>query len=155
LPELQPAAVVYDTDVASRSFKGRLPAALAARLVGKQPLVTFVTVGELTQWTRLRHWGPRNRAELEEWLADKPVIPGGKSIAAVWGELPGRRDSARPSAAGQRHLGRRLLHRLRSAAGDAEQSRTSPTLPSTRPLTDQAVAPLLRFRSCRSGLSLS
>lgn len=87
LPELQAAAVVYDTDVASRSFKGRLPSALAARLVGKQPLVTFVTVGELTQWTRLRHWGPRNRAELEEWLADKPVIPGGKSIAAVWGEL--------------------------------------------------------------------
>lgn len=49
--------------------------------------MTFVTVGELTQWTRLRRWGPRNRAMLEDWLADKPVIPGGKSIAAVWGEL--------------------------------------------------------------------
>jgi toxin FitB len=24
---------------------------------------------------------------LEDWLADKPVISGGKSIAAVWGEL--------------------------------------------------------------------
>lgn len=87
LPESQAGAVVYDTDVASRSFKGRLPSALAARLVGRQPLVTFVTVGELTQWTRLRRWGPRNRAMLEDWLADKPVIPGGKSIAAVWGEL--------------------------------------------------------------------
>ena len=49
--------------------------------------MTFVTVGELTQWTRLRRWGPRNRAMLEDWLADKPVISGGKSIAAVWGEL--------------------------------------------------------------------
>jgi toxin FitB len=87
LPESQIRAVVFDTDVASRSFKGRLPTALAARLVGKQPMVTFVTVGELTQWTRLRRWGPRNRAMLEDWLADKPVIPGGKSIAAVWGEL--------------------------------------------------------------------
>lgn len=87
LPESQAGAVVYDTDVASRSFKGRLPPALAARLVGRQPLVTFVTVGELTQWTRLRRWGPRNRAMLEDWLADKPVIPGGKSVAAVWGEL--------------------------------------------------------------------
>jgi toxin FitB len=87
LPESQIAAVVYDTDVASRSFRGRLPAALAARLAGKQPLVTFVTVGELIQWTRLRRWGPRNRAMLEDWLADKPVIPGGKSIASVWGEL--------------------------------------------------------------------
>jgi toxin FitB len=87
LPEAQARAVVYDTDVASRSFKGRVPAALAMRLVGRQPLVTFVTVGELTQWTRLRRWGPRNRAMLEDWLADKPVISGGKSIAAVWGEL--------------------------------------------------------------------
>jgi predicted nucleic acid-binding protein len=87
LPESQIAAVVYDTDVASRSFRGRLPAALAPRLAGKQPLVTFVTVGELIQWTRLRRWGPRNRAMLEDWLADKPVIPGGKSIASVWGEL--------------------------------------------------------------------
>ena len=87
LPESHAPAVVYDTDVASRSFKGRLPPALAAQLVGKQPLVTFVTVGELTQWTRLRRWGPRNRAMLEAWLADKPVIPGGKGIDEVWGEL--------------------------------------------------------------------
>ncbi|HUK72710.1 MAG TPA: hypothetical protein VLW50_28790 [Streptosporangiaceae bacterium] len=87
MPESQVQAVVYDTDVASRSFKGRLLAGLAARLAGRQPLVTFVTVGELTQWTRLRRWGPRNRAMLEDWLADKPVIPGGKSIAGVWGEL--------------------------------------------------------------------
>ena len=57
LPESQVPAVVYDTGVASRSFKGRLPQALAARLVGKQPLVAFLTVGELTQWTRLRHLG--------------------------------------------------------------------------------------------------
>jgi hypothetical protein len=87
LPEAQARAVVYDTDVASRSFTGRVPAALAARLAGRQPVVTFVTVGELTQWTRLRRWGPRNRAMLEDWLANKPVISGGKSIAAVWGEL--------------------------------------------------------------------
>lgn len=87
LPEPHVPAVVYDTDVASRSFRGRLPSALAARLAGRQPLLTFVTVGELTQWARLRRWGPRNRAVLDDWLAEKPVIPGGKSIAAVWGEL--------------------------------------------------------------------
>jgi toxin FitB len=87
LPEPQARAVVYDADVASRSFRGRLPAALAARLAGRQPLMAFVTVGELTQWTRLRRWGPRNRAMLDDWSADKPVIPGGKSIATVWGEL--------------------------------------------------------------------
>ena len=87
MPEQQPRAVVLDTDVAPRSFKGRLPSALAARLAGKQPLVTFVTVGELTQWTKLRHWGPRNRAMLEGWLANKPVTPAGKSIGVIWGDL--------------------------------------------------------------------
>jgi predicted nucleic acid-binding protein len=56
-------------------------------LAGKQPLVTFVTVGELTQWTKLRHWGPRNRAMLEGWLANKPVISAGKSIGLIWGDL--------------------------------------------------------------------
>lgn len=87
VPEPTVRGVVLDTDVASRSFKNRLPAALAARLLGAQPLVSFVTVGELTQWTRLRHRGPRNRAMLDAWLADKPVISGGKSIATIWGEL--------------------------------------------------------------------
>jgi toxin FitB len=87
LPKLPSRAIVLDTDVASRSFKGRLQPELAARLAGAQPLLTFVTVGELTQWTRLRDWEPRNRAMLDSWLSDKPVIPGGKTIASVWGEL--------------------------------------------------------------------
>jgi predicted nucleic acid-binding protein len=87
LPESPAEAVVLDTDVASRSFRERLPPRLAARLVGKQPILTFVTVGELAQWTKLRHWGPRNLAMLDDWLADKPVIPGSKAVAAIWGGL--------------------------------------------------------------------
>lgn len=86
MPELA-EAVVLDTDVASGSFRGRLSPQLAARLVGKQPVLTFVTVGELAQWTKLRHWGPRNLAMLDDWLLDKPVIPGSKPIAALWGDL--------------------------------------------------------------------
>jgi toxin FitB len=87
LPKPSSLAVVLDTDVASRSFKGRVPPGLAARLIGRQPLLTFVTIGELTQWTKLRRWGPGNRAMLDTWLSDKPVIPGAKSIAVIWGEL--------------------------------------------------------------------
>jgi toxin FitB len=87
LPEHAAPAVVLDTDVASRSFRGRLPAPLAARIAGRQPVLTFVTIGELTQWTRLRHWGPRNLESLESWLADKPVLPAARSIAVTWGEL--------------------------------------------------------------------
>jgi predicted nucleic acid-binding protein len=50
-------------------------------------LLSFVTVGELVQWTRLRHWGPRNTAMLDDWLSDKPVIPGSRSVATTWGNL--------------------------------------------------------------------
>ena len=82
-----PGAVVLDTDVASRSFKGRLPPTMAARLVGRQPLLTFVAIGELTQWTKIRHWGPRNLADLDTWLVDKPVIAAARSIGVIWGEL--------------------------------------------------------------------
>ena len=49
--------------------------------------MSFVTVGELAQWTRLRNWGPRSRTSLEDWLADKPVIAGSKAVARMWGEL--------------------------------------------------------------------
>jgi predicted nucleic acid-binding protein len=78
---------VFDTDVASHSFRDRLPPRLAARLVGRQPLLTFVTVGELAKWTRLRHWGPRNLAMLEDWLSNKPIIPASRQIAVTWGDL--------------------------------------------------------------------
>jgi len=41
--------VVLDTDVASAVLKERLPASLAAQLVGRPLAITFVIVGELTQ----------------------------------------------------------------------------------------------------------
>jgi hypothetical protein len=59
---------VLDTDVASLSYKGRLPPALAAALVGHEVCVTFVTVGELARWAEKRHWGTRARTELVRWL---------------------------------------------------------------------------------------
>jgi toxin FitB len=97
LPDTSASAVVLDTDVASLSFRGRLPSELAARLAGRQPLLTFVTVGELTQWTKIRHWGPRSLAGMDEWLADKPVISAARSIAVTWGEI-----SAAATARGRR-----------------------------------------------------
>ena len=68
--------------MASHSFRGRLAPVLA----GRQPLPTFVTIGELTQWTKLRNWGPGNGAALESCLSDKPVISAARSIAVIWGE---------------------------------------------------------------------
>jgi predicted nucleic acid-binding protein len=49
--------VVIDTDVASAILKGQLPDTLARQLAGQRLAVTFVTVGELTQWTYLHRSG--------------------------------------------------------------------------------------------------
>jgi len=43
------ARVVLDTDVASLSYKGRVPASLASRLAEQEVRVTFVTIGELAR----------------------------------------------------------------------------------------------------------
>ena len=90
LPDWSAGAVVLDTDVASRSFKGRLPATTSARLTGRQPLITFVTIGELPV-DEAAPTGPVNRDRLDEWLSDKPVIPGARGIAVTWGELSAAR----------------------------------------------------------------
>ena len=66
--------VVLDTDVASPAMKGTLGDPLAARLTGMAWCVTFVTVGELWQWATTRSWGPRTRAELEQWLGRVVVL---------------------------------------------------------------------------------
>lgn len=80
-------AVVLDTDVSSLIVKGKLPAPMAARLVGWEPCITFVTYGELTQWVRLRLWGTQRHARLASWLSGLPVIQGDTDVATVWGEV--------------------------------------------------------------------
>jgi predicted nucleic acid-binding protein len=78
---------VVDTDVASAILKGRLPDALRQRLAGQRLAITFVTVGELTQWTYLHHWGPRRRAGLRAFFASVVVLPCNFQAATVWGEI--------------------------------------------------------------------
>ena len=43
--------LVIDTDVASALLRRRTPDSLARQLAGQPLAITFVTVGELTQWT--------------------------------------------------------------------------------------------------------
>jgi len=54
-------------------------------MVGREPLITFVTFGELTKWAEIRDWGERRRGDLADWLAGMAVIPGDEAIAATWG----------------------------------------------------------------------
>ncbi len=69
--------VVLDTDVASLIFRRKLPATMAARLAGKTWCLTFITVGEMIQWARLRNWSPRNEGALSVWLSGLIMIDAG------------------------------------------------------------------------------
>lgn len=53
------SVIVLDTDVASSLLRKRMPETTSRQLTGYTPAVTFVTIGELTKWTLVRHWGPR------------------------------------------------------------------------------------------------
>lgn len=57
------------------------------RLIGKQPCITLVTLGELTQWAELRQWGRHNRDALENWLGGVIVLPYTEVVARTWGRI--------------------------------------------------------------------
>lgn len=91
--------VILDTDVASLLHRRKLTGPVAARLIGREPLITFVTLGELTKWAEIRRWGARRRDELAGWLSGIPVLPGDEAVAAIWGRLSAetsRRGRPRP-----------------------------------------------------------
>lgn len=92
--------VVLDTDVASLSLKRRVPSPIMTRLIGKQPCITFITLGELTQWAELREWGRRNREALGHWLNGVIVLPYTDDVAITWGQISAsaiRRGRPRPA----------------------------------------------------------
>ncbi len=60
---------------------------MATRLIGRRPLITFVTFGEFATWTGLRDWGSHRRQELADWLSGIPVLPGDEAVASAWSKL--------------------------------------------------------------------
>jgi predicted nucleic acid-binding protein len=60
---------------------------LAARLIGHQACVTFITVGELARWAEKRRWGSHARTELARWLRQVIVLPYDERVAWQWGQL--------------------------------------------------------------------
>ena len=79
--------VVLDTDAASHLLRGRVDEALTRNIVGSTLAVTFVTVGELTKWTLIRHWGPQRLAKLQAFLSEFLVLPYSPRVAIAWGDL--------------------------------------------------------------------
>src|ERR1700693_2684833 len=66
--------VILDTDVASLLHRRKLTGPLATRLIGREPLITFITFGELAKWAEIRRWGAHRRGELAGWLSGIPVL---------------------------------------------------------------------------------
>lgn len=91
--------VILDTDVASLLHRRKLTGPLATRLIGREPLIIFITFGELAKWAEIRCWGADRRGELACWLSGIPVLPGDEAVAAIWGRLSAaasRRGRPRP-----------------------------------------------------------
>ena len=79
--------VVLDTDVASAILRERVPTSLNRQLTGRSLAITFVTVGELTRWTLVSHWGPQRMAGMRAFFAHVVVLPYSPKVATVWGEI--------------------------------------------------------------------
>ena len=79
--------VVVDTDVASTLLRRRATATLARQLAGHTIAITFVTYGELTKWTLVRHWGPRSLETMRIFLGELVVLPYDQHVAVRWGEI--------------------------------------------------------------------
>src|SRR4029450_1290569 len=77
-----------------------------ARLADKLWCITFVTVGEMTQWAQLRSWSPRNQSALDAWLSERVLLDAGAEMPPTWGTPLGRRQATRPHAPDQRLLDR-------------------------------------------------
>jgi hypothetical protein len=80
--------VVLDTDVASLSLKGKLPTDVLRQLAGRVPLLTFVTLAELTRWVEQRQWGAHRRELLARWLVGKHVLHSDDDVATHGGPSP-------------------------------------------------------------------
>jgi hypothetical protein len=88
--------VVVDTDVASDLIRGRLTPSILAALAGSTVCVTFVTIGELTEWEITRGWGAKRVDRIRHWIASVPVLGYDDEVARTWGRL----------TAAARHAGR-------------------------------------------------
>lgn len=64
--------IVLDTDVSSRSIKDKLPPSLGARLGTAQFSITFVTLGELTQWATFATGDPATAPDSDDGWQARP-----------------------------------------------------------------------------------
>ena len=80
--------VVVDTDVVSFLFKKDSRATLYERhLVGKELVISFMTLAELLRWALSRNWGKPRQAKLEEHVRKFAVHPFDVGLCRTWAEV--------------------------------------------------------------------
>jgi tRNA(fMet)-specific endonuclease VapC len=80
---LQP--VVVDTDVVSYLFKGDTRAAgYEPHLIGRTPVISFMTVAELDAWAAQRNWGQPARERLEQSLSRYTIHFSDRRLCTLW-----------------------------------------------------------------------
>ncbi len=80
-------AVVVDTDVISFVFKKDSRARLYRRhLVGKQGLMSFMTLAELDWWALRSGWGAARKRKLQRFLVQFTMIPFDRRLCQHWAD---------------------------------------------------------------------
>jgi predicted nucleic acid-binding protein len=80
--------VVVDTDVVSFLFKNDSRAVrYHAHLMGKEMIISFMTLAELHLWARMRNWGPDRLARLDRHVRGFGVHPYNAALCRVWADV--------------------------------------------------------------------
>jgi predicted nucleic acid-binding protein len=80
--------VVVDTDVVSFRFKKDSRARLYKRhLIGRDPVIAFMTLAELHAWALERRWGAARQAELVRHLRQYEVYHEDDALCRLWAEV--------------------------------------------------------------------
>lgn len=83
--------VVVDTEVLSFVFKGDTREVLyRPHLSGRVAIISFMTIAELRQWTRIKNWGSVRRRELERFLQRFVIFHSNDSLCNVWADVAHR-----------------------------------------------------------------
>jgi len=80
--------LVVDTDVVSYIFRGHpLSDPYLDILKNQELVISFITRAELGLGARLRHWGPRRTASLEQYLGNFGTYYADEPLCDLWAEV--------------------------------------------------------------------
>ena len=80
--------IVLDTDVVSFLFKNHpIGARYDPELVGRAPLISFMTVAEVEYWTLRHKWSEQRIQSLHLYLQRFTVVPSSPELCLEWAEV--------------------------------------------------------------------